>query len=100
MHATDMKTATIPPLRVTPALRKAAEDVLRKGETLSNFVEESVRSLIERPRMQQEFLDRGLAARDEARVSGTYASEAEVMGSLRGILKKAEPRQPKQTRRR
>lgn len=95
-----MKTATIPPLRVTPDLRKAAENVLRKGETLSNFVEESVRSQIVRRRMQQEFLDRGLAARAEAHATGVYVSQAEVMGSLRGILKKAEQPQPKQTRRR
>jgi predicted transcriptional regulator len=95
-----MKTATIPPLRVTPDLREAAENVLRKGETLSNFVEESVRSQIERRRMQQDFLDRGLAARADARATGAYVSQAEVMGSLRGILKKAEQRRPKQTRRR
>lgn len=88
-----MKTATIPPLRVTPDLRSAAENVLREGETLSNFVEESVRSQIERRRMQQEFLARGLAARDEARGTGTYFTQAEVMTSLRGILKKAEGKQ-------
>jgi hypothetical protein len=95
-----MKTATIPPLRVTPDLRKAAEDVLRKGETLSNFVEELVRGQIERRRMQQAFLDRGLLAGVEARAAGIYVSQEEVMGSLHGILKKAQQRQRKPARRR
>lgn len=88
-----MKSATIPPLRVTPDLRSAAEDVLREGETLSNFVEESLRSQIERRRVQQEFIARGLAARAEARAKSIYYSQAEVMASLRGILKQAEKKQ-------
>ncbi|WP_428312067.1 YlcI/YnfO family protein [Hydrocarboniphaga sp.] len=87
-----MKSATIPSLRVTPDLRKAAENVLHEGETLSNFVEESLRSQIEQRQMQRQFIERGLAARDEARASGTYASQTEVMDSLRSILKKAEQR--------
>ena len=33
-----MKTTTIPSLRVSPDLRKQAEDVLEQGETLSGFV--------------------------------------------------------------
>ena len=93
-----VKTATIPPLRVTPDLRKAAESVLRRGETLSNFVEESVRSHIQWRQLQQEFLDRGLRARDEAREAGSYASQQEVMRSLGGILKKAEQRKKKPKR--
>ena len=88
-----MKTATIPSLRVTPAVRSAAENVLRKGESLSSFVEESVLNQIERRRLQQEFLARGIAARDEARATGAYHSQEEVMASLRGILKRAEKKQ-------
>lgn len=81
-----MKSATIPPLRVTPDLREAVESVLQEGETLSGFVEESLRQQIERRRSQQEFIARGLAARDEARASGEYLSQDQVMGSLQGIL--------------
>ena len=94
-----MKTATIPPLRVTPALRKAAENVLQEGESLSSFVEESVRSQIEFRQLQKQFLDRGLAARGEARGSGVYATERDVMDSLSGILKKAEQRKKRRTQR-
>ena len=41
-----MKTATIPSLRVDPALREAAESVLDQGETLSSFVETALRELL------------------------------------------------------
>ena len=39
-----MKTATLPSLRVDPALREAAEAVLQEGETLSSFGGPSVRA--------------------------------------------------------
>jgi len=81
-----MKSATIPPLRVTPDLRNEAESVLREGESLSSFVEDSLRRQIEHRKLQSEFIARGLAARDSAKVSGQYASKEEVMDSLRGIL--------------
>jgi predicted transcriptional regulator len=81
-----MKSATIPPLRVTPDLRHDAESVLREGESLSNFVEESLRRQIERRKVQNEFITRGLASRDAAKTSGEYASKEEVMNSLRSIL--------------
>ncbi|HET8790021.1 MAG TPA: YlcI/YnfO family protein, partial [Modicisalibacter sp.] len=81
-----MKTATIPSLRVTPELRHDAESVLRAGESLSAFVEESLREQIERRRTQKEFIARGLAAREAAKSSGEYASKEEIMVSLRSIL--------------
>ena len=81
-----MKSATIPPLRVTPDLRNEAESVLREGESLSRFVADSLRRQIEHRRFQNEFIARGLAARESAQSSGEYASKEEVMDSLRGIL--------------
>ena len=42
-----MKTATLPSLRVEPELREAAESVLEQGETLSGFIEASVRETIQ-----------------------------------------------------
>ena len=58
-----MKTATMPALRVQPELRQAAEEMLQPGETLSGFVEESLRRNVERRQAQQAFLARGLVAR-------------------------------------
>ena len=85
-----MKTATIPSLRVEPALREAAEAVLQEGETLSSFVEESVRTQVRRRQMQDEFIKRGLASRDKARETGVYYSIDEVVGELRQMLTDAK----------
>jgi predicted transcriptional regulator len=85
-----MKSATIPPLRVTPKLRQDAQSVLKEGETLSSFAEEALRKQIENRKFQQEFIKRGLAARDKAKTTGNYVSKDEVMVSLRSILKKAK----------
>jgi len=84
-----MKSATIPPLRVTPKLRQDAESVLREGESLSSFAEEALLKQIERRKMQKEFIDRGLAAAESARATGQYASTDEVMDSLHSILEES-----------
>jgi hypothetical protein len=87
-----MKTASLPSLRVDPELRRAAESVLEDGESLSSFVEDSVREGIERRRLRSEFVARGLASRDEARRSGEYFSADQVQSELDGMLKEAEAR--------
>lgn len=85
-----MKTASIPSLRVAPELRQAAEDVLHEGESLSSFVEQSLRAGIERRHQQQEFVARGLASREEARRSGEYYSADEIREELDKLLHAAE----------
>ena len=45
-----MKTTTIPSIRVEPDFRAEVEAVLADGETLSQFVEASVRASVERRR--------------------------------------------------
>ena len=85
-----MKTATIPSLRVAPELRQAAESVLSEGETLSAFVEQSIRSQVEQRQRRQEFIARGLAARDEARRSGRYYSSKEICDELDALIKAKE----------
>lgn len=85
-----MKSATFPSLRVDPALRQAAEDVLQEGESLSSFVEQSVRAQIELRRSQEAFIARGLAARDHARATGRYVSSAAVLKGLESRLSKAK----------
>lgn len=83
-----MKSATIPPLRVTPELRQAAESVLRDDETLSSFVENSLIKQVEFRRRQQEFIARGLVARDSAKESGRYVSKEKSLAALDTILDK------------
>lgn len=76
------KTSTIPPLRVKEEVRAAAEAALMEGETLSGFVLEAIQFNIQRRTMQQEFVARGLAARDEARRTGKYVLADEVLAGL------------------
>ena len=85
-----MKTASIPSLRVAPDLRRAAEDVLQEGETISSFVEQSLRANIARRQLQHEFIARGLASRDEARHTGEYYPAEEVLRELDNILARAK----------
>lgn len=84
-----MKSATLPSLRVDPALRAAAESVLQDGETLSSFVEQSVRAQVERRRQQDAFVARGLASRDRAREQGRYVEAADVLEGLSKRLEQA-----------
>ncbi|MDP2693566.1 MAG: YlcI/YnfO family protein [Gallionella sp.] len=85
-----MKTATMPALRVQPELRQAAEEMLRPGETLSAFVEDSLCRNVELRRAQQEFIVRGLASRDAAKKADVYFSADEVLQELDDIF--ASPR--------
>ena len=85
-----MKTANMPSLRVDPALREAAEAVLREGESLSSFMEQSLRDEVSRRRMQSEFIARGLAAREEAQRTGVYHDADTVHAELSDMLVEAE----------
>ncbi len=87
-----MKTATFPSLRVDPDLRKAAEGVLQEGESLSSFVEQSIRESVQRRNLQREFIERGLWSRDEARRTGKYVDADVVIGRLEKSLARAKAR--------
>jgi hypothetical protein len=87
-----MKTTTIPPLRVSPELRKEAESVLEDGESLSGFVLDAVTRSIEYRKARQEFIARGLASRAKAAKSGRYISADKVLGKLERRLAKAKKR--------
>ena len=85
-----MKTATLPSLRVEPALREAAEAVLKDGETLSGFVEASVRAQVHQRQLQDEFIKRGLASLEESKRTGVYYTVDETLGRLRAKLEQAK----------
>jgi predicted transcriptional regulator len=87
-----MKTATIPSVRVEPEFRAEVESVLADGETLSEFVEASVRASVERRRVQAEFVARGLRSRDEARLANDYVAAEEVIAGLQRKLDGARSR--------
>ncbi len=87
-----MKTATLPPLRVTPQLRKAVEQCLGPGETLSTFVEQAIRQTVERRRADSTFAQQALKARAAYLKSGVYHAADDVMQELRTQLKSARRR--------
>jgi len=57
-----MKSAVIPQIRVEPELRAELESVLQPGETLTDFVEATVRNGTAFRRVQTEFHARAQAA--------------------------------------
>ena len=87
-----MKTATIPSLRVEPEFRAELEAALDEGETLSEFVESSLRAGLERRQFQAEFLARGLCSRDEALRTGDTVDANEVVDRLQRKLDDARAR--------
>ena len=90
-----MKTATIPAVRVEPEFRAEMEAVLAEGESMSEFVEASVRAGVARRRVQAEFIARGLRSRDEARRTGDYVDADVVVDRLQGKLDAARARMAK-----
>jgi Arc/MetJ-type ribon-helix-helix transcriptional regulator len=87
-----MKTATIPSVRVDPEFRAEVESLLGDGETLSEFVEASVRATVQRRRVQAEFIARGLRSRDEAQRTDDYVDADVVIEQLQRKLDAARTR--------
>ena len=77
-----MKTATIPPIRVAPALRGEIESVLEQGESLSQFVENAVRQIVLKRQNQTEFVRRGMAAIEETQLLGNGIAADDVLAQL------------------
>ncbi len=93
MHYADrMKTATIPSVRVEPELRAEVESLLGEGETVSEFVEASVRTAVQRRRHQAEFLARGQRLLESARQSSSYVEAEAVVENLQRKLDAAGER--------
>ncbi len=82
----DMKTSTLPPLRVEPRLRSQAERLLRAGETLSSFIVDAVEERVRNRAMEDEFIKRGLVSAERARRSGKYTPADLVVAGLRRRL--------------
>ena len=78
-----VKSTTIPPLRVSPALRREAESVLAEGETLSSFLLDALQKGIAQRRDQRAFIARGLTSGARARRTGRYVSAEDVIKKLR-----------------
>lgn len=78
-----MKTAVIPQVRVEPELRADLDSVLLPGETLTEFVEASVRRAVEFRRVQTDF-----AARCDASLSAYERTGVSIPSDV--VLSKLE----------
>ena len=78
-----MKTAILPQVRVEPQLRADLESVLREGETLSDFLEATVRQAVEYRRMQAEFDARADTAWSRFQQTGAAVPAQEVVDEMR-----------------
>jgi hypothetical protein len=103
-HATQLrynlkvKTASIPSVRVEPELRAEVESLLGEAETLSEFVEASVRASVARRRNQAEFVSRGLRSLADARRTGDYVEAGAVVQKLQRKLDAAPRRKAMSSR--
>ena len=83
MHYTFMmKTAVIPQVRVDPELRADLDSVLLPGETLTDFVEASVRNAVEFRRVQTDFATRCNASLAQYERTGISAPADAVISKL------------------
>ncbi|MEH7910319.1 YlcI/YnfO family protein [Rhizobium laguerreae] len=87
-----MKTASLPSLRVDPELRAAAESVLKKGESLSSLIEDSLRRQIDYRKTQAEFIARGLAGLADAQRTGVFYTTDDIQELMLKKLEKAKAR--------
>jgi len=81
-----MKTATLPPIRVAPDFRLELEGVLEQGESLSQFVENAVRTTVARRKTQAEFVRRGIAAIEATQREGSGIPADMVIAKLEAKL--------------
>ncbi len=81
-----MKSAVIPQIRVTPDVRAELDAVLRAGETLSQFVEASVRNAVAFRRVQTDFHARGQAGWEHHQATGQSISADDMLDKLQAKL--------------
>jgi hypothetical protein len=80
-----MKTTSLPAVRVSEALRAAAEDVLAEGESLSSLIEESLRRAVEHRQIQAAFVARAAESRAETERTGVLYPAAQVHAEMRAM---------------
>jgi hypothetical protein len=81
-----MKPAAKPQIRVEPELRAELESVLRQGETLTEFVEATLRNAIAFRHVQTEFNGRAQAASEAYHQAGASVPVHAVLARLQSKL--------------
>jgi hypothetical protein len=82
-----MRTATLPAVRTTPETRQLIESVLREGETLSMFIEETARKHAQWRKEDDAFYAQALRRSADLKAGKTKAIPFdEVMKDLRAMV--------------
>lgn len=84
---TSMKTSTLPPVRVDEEFRAIAESVLHEGESLTSFIETTVRRAVEHRRIQAAFEVRARESLAHYKRTGLSSSVDEVFDGLEAKVK-------------
>ena len=92
-YISNMKTATIPPIRIESAFRQEIEQSLGDGETMAALVENAVRTEVTRRRDQSEFVRRGLVAIARSEADGDWIPAEMVIAKLEAKVAAARERQ-------
>ena len=91
-YTVGMKTATLPPIRVDPEIKKSLEAVLEPGETLSSFLLQAAVKSAEVRQAQQEYVARAEARSRAARRTGRSVPASTVYKRLEQVLALAKKR--------
>ena len=84
-----MKSASLPSIRVEPEFREELEGALAEGETVSAFVEASVRQALRKRQLDAEFHARARAAVERFKAGETEGHTIEeVVAELRARTEK------------
>lgn len=88
-----MKTATLPAVRVAPEVRELVESVLHEGESLSTFIEETVKQQAQWRKEDEVFYARAAKASQNLRDGGKFYTAEESIARLRAQVQRARGRQ-------
>jgi len=83
-----MKTSSLPPVRVDAEFRAEAESVLHDGESLTGFIEATVRRAVEHRQVQAAFEAGARKSLAKYKRTGASKSVAEVFEGIEAKIKK------------
>ena len=88
-----MKTATLPAVRVAPEVRELVESVLKEGESLSTFIEETMKKQAQWRKEDEAFYARAAKASQALHEGGKFYTAEESIARLRAQVQRARDRQ-------
>jgi hypothetical protein len=91
-----MRTATLPAVRVSPATRSLIESVLKEGESLSTFIEETMKRHATWRKEDEIFHARAALASKRLAEGGKFYTPEESIARLRAQVQRARDKQAAQ----